>query len=114
MEHGFTAHNRSVYAGYENRSRPTAFVRVFSAAFWPAHIQSIKGRVSNQSVSVAASNEAAGQITANIDRLNENAEQQSASVAQASSAVAEMITNRACEKPWGFGTGSIFSLLRRL
>jgi methyl-accepting chemotaxis protein len=44
-------------------------------------------------VSVTATNEATGQITANIDRLNENAEQQSASVARASSAIEEMIAN---------------------
>jgi methyl-accepting chemotaxis protein len=58
-----------------------------------AHIQNIKGRVANQSVSVTTTNEATGQITATIDRLNENAEQQSASVARASSAIEEMIAN---------------------
>jgi methyl-accepting chemotaxis protein len=58
-----------------------------------AHIQSIKGRIVNQSSSVAATNETTGQIIANIDRLNENAAQQSASVAQTSSAIEEMIAN---------------------
>jgi methyl-accepting chemotaxis protein len=57
------------------------------------HIQGIKGRVANQSASVAATNEATGQIITNINRLNENTAQQSASVAQTSSAIEEMIAN---------------------
>ena len=57
------------------------------------HIQGIKGRVANQSASVAATNEATGQIITNINRLNENTEQQSASVAQTSSAIEEIIAN---------------------
>jgi methyl-accepting chemotaxis protein len=58
-----------------------------------ANIQSIKGRVINQSASVAETNATMEQITLNIDKLNGHVEDQSASVAKSSSAIEEMIAN---------------------
>ncbi|MDR0598021.1 MAG: methyl-accepting chemotaxis protein [Treponema sp.] len=58
-----------------------------------ANIQSIKGRVINQSASVTETNATMEQITVNIDKLNEHVEHQSASVAQSSSAIEEMLAN---------------------
>jgi methyl-accepting chemotaxis protein len=58
-----------------------------------ANIQSIKGRVINQSASVTETNATMEQITLNIDRLNTQVDQQSASVAQSSAAVEEMLAN---------------------
>jgi methyl-accepting chemotaxis protein len=58
-----------------------------------ANIQSIKGRMLNQSASVTETNATMEQITVNIDKLNEHVEHQSASVAQSSSAIEEMLAN---------------------
>jgi methyl-accepting chemotaxis protein len=58
-----------------------------------ANIQSIKGRVINQSASVTETNATMEQITVNIDKLNTNVEQQTSSVAQSSSAIEEMLAN---------------------
>jgi methyl-accepting chemotaxis protein len=58
-----------------------------------ANIESIKGRVINQSASVTETNATMEQITVNIDRLNENIEKQTTSVAQSSSAIEEMLAN---------------------
>jgi methyl-accepting chemotaxis protein len=58
-----------------------------------ANIQSIKGRMLNQSASVTETNATMEQITVNIDKLNEHVERQSASVAQSSSAIEEMLAN---------------------
>ncbi|MDR0670237.1 MAG: methyl-accepting chemotaxis protein [Treponema sp.] len=58
-----------------------------------SNIQSIKGRVINQSASVTETNATMEQITVNIDRLNGNVEKQSASVSKSSSAIEEMIAN---------------------
>jgi methyl-accepting chemotaxis protein len=58
-----------------------------------ANIQSIKGRVINQSASVTETNATMEQITVNIDKLNGNIEQQTTSVAQSSSAIEEMLAN---------------------
>jgi methyl-accepting chemotaxis protein len=58
-----------------------------------ANIQSIKGRVINQSASVTETNATMEQITVNIDKLNGQVEKQSASVAQSSSAIEEMLAN---------------------
>jgi methyl-accepting chemotaxis protein len=58
-----------------------------------ANIQSIKGRVINQSASVTETNATMEQITMNIDKLNGHVENQSASVAKSSSAIEEMIAN---------------------
>ncbi|MDR0403987.1 MAG: methyl-accepting chemotaxis protein [Treponema sp.] len=58
-----------------------------------ANIQSIKGRVINQSASVTEASATMEQITVNIDRLNENVDQQSSSVSKSSSAIEEMIAN---------------------
>ena len=58
-----------------------------------ANIQSIKGRVINQSASVTETNATMKQITVNIDKLNEQIEYQSSSVTQSSSAVEEMLAN---------------------
>jgi methyl-accepting chemotaxis protein len=58
-----------------------------------ANIQSIKGRVINQSASVTETNATMEQITVNIDKLNGHVGNQSASVSKSSSAIEEMIAN---------------------
>jgi methyl-accepting chemotaxis protein len=58
-----------------------------------SNIQSIKGRVINQSASVTETNATMEQITMNINKLNGHVENQSASVAKSSSAIEEMIAN---------------------
>jgi methyl-accepting chemotaxis protein len=58
-----------------------------------ANIQSIKGRVINQSASVTETNATMEQITVNIDKLNDTVEQQTTSVSKSSSAIEEMIAN---------------------
>jgi methyl-accepting chemotaxis protein len=58
-----------------------------------SNIQSIKGRVINQSASVTETNATMEQITQNIDKLNGHIENQTASVAQSSSAIEEMLAN---------------------
>ncbi|GHV76955.1 methyl-accepting chemotaxis protein [Spirochaetia bacterium] len=58
-----------------------------------ANIQSIKGRVMNQSASVTETNATMEQITVNIDKLNGHVENQTASVSKSSSAIEEMIAN---------------------
>ncbi|MDR2785833.1 MAG: methyl-accepting chemotaxis protein, partial [Treponema sp.] len=58
-----------------------------------ANIQSIKGRVLNQSASVTETNATMEQITVNIDKLNGQVENQTSSVAKSSSAIEEMIAN---------------------
>ncbi|MDR1412180.1 MAG: methyl-accepting chemotaxis protein [Spirochaetaceae bacterium] len=58
-----------------------------------ANIQSIKGRVINQSASVTETTATMEQITVNIDKLNGHVENQTASVAKSSSAIEEMIAN---------------------
>jgi methyl-accepting chemotaxis protein len=58
-----------------------------------ANIQSIKGRVINQSASVTETNATMEQITVNIDKLNGHVENQTSSVAKSSSAIEEMIAN---------------------
>ncbi|MDR1933121.1 MAG: methyl-accepting chemotaxis protein [Spirochaetales bacterium] len=57
------------------------------------NIQSIKGRVINQSASVTETNATMEQITLNIDKLGGHVDRQSASVAQSSSAIEEMLAN---------------------
>ncbi|MDR0289647.1 MAG: methyl-accepting chemotaxis protein [Treponema sp.] len=58
-----------------------------------ANIQSIKGRVINQSASVTETNATMEQITTNINKLNGYVENQTGSVAQSSSAIEEMLAN---------------------
>ncbi len=58
-----------------------------------ANIQSIKGRVINQSASVTQTNATMEQITVNIDKLNQIVEDQASSVAQSSSSIEEMLAN---------------------
>jgi methyl-accepting chemotaxis protein len=58
-----------------------------------ANIQSIKGRVINQSASVTETNATMEQITININKLNDHVESQASSVAQSSSAIEEMLAN---------------------
>ncbi|GHV68394.1 methyl-accepting chemotaxis protein [Spirochaetia bacterium] len=58
-----------------------------------ANIQSIKGRVINQSASVTETNATMEQITVNIDKLNGHIENQTSSVSQSSSAIEEMLAN---------------------
>ena len=58
-----------------------------------ANIQSIKGRVINQSAGVTETNATMKQIIDNINRLNEHVERQTASVSRSSSAIEEMLAN---------------------
>ncbi|MDR0315312.1 MAG: methyl-accepting chemotaxis protein [Treponema sp.] len=58
-----------------------------------ANIQSIKGRIINQSASVTQTNATMEQMTVNIDRLNDHVDNQTNSVSQSSSAIEEMIAN---------------------
>jgi methyl-accepting chemotaxis protein len=58
-----------------------------------ANIQSIKGRVINQSASVTETNATMEQVILNINKLNEHVENQSRNVSQASSAIEEMVAN---------------------
>jgi methyl-accepting chemotaxis protein len=58
-----------------------------------ANIQSIKGRVINQSASVTETNATMEQVINNINKLNGNVENQSRNVSQASSAIEEMVAN---------------------
>jgi len=58
-----------------------------------ANIQSIKGRVINQSASVTQTNATMEQVIANINKLNNHVENQSRNVSQASSAIEEMVAN---------------------
>ncbi|MDR2748064.1 MAG: methyl-accepting chemotaxis protein, partial [Treponema sp.] len=58
-----------------------------------ANIQSIKGRVINQSASVTETNATMEQITLNIDKLNDHVDHQSDSVSLSSSAIEEMLAN---------------------
>jgi methyl-accepting chemotaxis protein len=58
-----------------------------------ANIQSIRGRVINQSASVTETNATMEQVIANINKLNGHVEKQSSNVSQASSAIEEMVAN---------------------
>jgi len=58
-----------------------------------ANIQSIKGRVINQSASVSQTHATMESVTVNIHKLNDNVEEQSLHVSQASSAIEEMVAN---------------------
>ncbi|MCL2381755.1 MAG: methyl-accepting chemotaxis protein [Treponema sp.] len=58
-----------------------------------SNIQSIKGRVINQSASVSQTNATMGQITTSIDKLNSHVERQAVSVSRSSSAIEEMLAN---------------------
>jgi len=58
-----------------------------------ANIQSIKGRVINQSASVTETNATMEQVTVNINKLNVHVENQSQNVTQASAAIEEMVAN---------------------
>jgi methyl-accepting chemotaxis protein len=57
------------------------------------NIQSIKGRVINQSASVTETNATMQQITGNIKKLSDNVDKQNESVSQSSSAIEEMLAN---------------------
>jgi len=58
-----------------------------------ANIQSIKGRVLNQSASVTETNATMEQVIININKLNGHVENQSNNVSQASSAIEQMVAN---------------------
>ena len=58
-----------------------------------ANIQSIKGRVLNQSASVTETNATMEQVVANINKLNGHVENQSDNIASASSAIEQMVAN---------------------
>jgi methyl-accepting chemotaxis protein len=58
-----------------------------------ANIQSIKGRVINQSASVTQTHAIMEQVVVNINKLNDHVEKQSSNVSQSSSAIEEMVAN---------------------
>jgi len=58
-----------------------------------ANIQSIKGRVINQSASVSQTHATMGQVVGNINKLDKLVQEQSKNVAQASSAIEQMVAN---------------------
>jgi methyl-accepting chemotaxis protein len=58
-----------------------------------SNIESIKGRVINQSASVTQTNATMEQISSNITKLNVQVEHQASSVSQSSAAVEEMLAN---------------------
>jgi len=58
-----------------------------------ANIQSIKGRVINQSASVTETHATMEQVVLNINKLNGHVENQSHNVSQASSAIEQMVAN---------------------
>jgi methyl-accepting chemotaxis protein len=58
-----------------------------------ANIQSIKGRILNQSASVTETNATMEQVTININKLNVHVENQTQNVTQASAAIEEMVAN---------------------
>jgi len=58
-----------------------------------ANIQSIKGRVMNQSASVSETHATMEQVVVNINKLNGHVEHQSDNISQASSAIEEMVAN---------------------
>jgi methyl-accepting chemotaxis protein len=58
-----------------------------------ANIQSIKGRVINQSASVTETNATMEQVITNINKLNDQVENQSNNISQASSAIEQMVAN---------------------
>jgi methyl-accepting chemotaxis protein len=58
-----------------------------------ANIQSIKGRVINQSASVTETNATMEQITINIAKLDSQVDRQTENVSQSSSAIEEMLAN---------------------
>jgi len=57
------------------------------------NIQSIKGRVINQSASVSETNATMEQVTVNINKLNSHVEDQNTNVSQASAAIEQMVAN---------------------
>jgi methyl-accepting chemotaxis protein len=58
-----------------------------------ANIQSIKGRIVNQNVSVSETNSTMDHLVGNIKKLDNHVEQQNANVSQASSAIEQMVAN---------------------
>jgi methyl-accepting chemotaxis protein len=58
-----------------------------------SNIQSIKGRIMNQSASVTETNSIMESVVENIKKLNGHIEEQSENVAKASSAIEEMVAN---------------------
>jgi len=58
-----------------------------------ANIQSIKGRIINQSASVSETHATMEQLEININKLNGHVENQSTNISQASSAIEQMVAN---------------------
>ena len=58
-----------------------------------SNIQSIKGRIINQSASVSETHATMEQVVSNINKLDTLVQEQSANVAQASSAIEQMVAN---------------------
>jgi methyl-accepting chemotaxis protein len=72
----------------DNMSQTTAAVNQITG-----NIQSMKGRVLNQSASVSQTHATMDQISANIEKLSQNVSLQTGSVSQSSSAIEEMLAN---------------------
>ena len=72
----------------ENMEKTSEAINVIAS-----NIQNIKGKVINQSASVAESTATMEQVTANINKLNDHIEKQSTNMSQASSAIEEMVAN---------------------
>jgi methyl-accepting chemotaxis protein len=58
-----------------------------------ANVQSIKGRVMNQSASVSQTHATMEQLESNIDKLNNHLKNQSGDISQVSAAIEEMVAN---------------------
>ncbi|MDR0442735.1 MAG: methyl-accepting chemotaxis protein [Treponema sp.] len=58
-----------------------------------ANVQSIKGRIINQSASVSETHATMEQVVVNINKLNDHVENQSSHIARASSAIEQMVAN---------------------
>ncbi|MCL2232924.1 MAG: methyl-accepting chemotaxis protein [Treponema sp.] len=58
-----------------------------------ANIQSVKGRIINQSASVTETNSTMEQVVTNINKLNTHVEKQSVNISEASSAIEQMVAN---------------------
>ena len=77
-----------------------------------ANIQSIKGRVINQSASVSETHATMEQVVTNINMLNGHVENQSHNVSQVSSAIEEMVANtRSVTETLVKNTGNMHALM---
>jgi methyl-accepting chemotaxis protein len=58
-----------------------------------ANVQTIKGKIQNQSASVSETHATMEQLVVNINKLNEHVENQSGDISQASASIEEMVAN---------------------